>query len=106
MYDNPGDTPPEQLRSDACLTVPTGTEGRNPIYVQTLRCAGKFACGSFEFWDPREFPVCWKRLVVDWLSQSGCLPDPSRPMLEIHKGDPMMLDGMFRVDLCVPVRQM
>jgi AraC family transcriptional regulator len=104
LYDSPALIEPEQLRSDVCMTVPLGTEARNPVYVQKLKCAGKYACGHFEFWDPREFPSHWKSISVDWLATSGCLPDLSRPMLEIYRGDPMMLDGMFRVDICVPIR--
>ena len=41
-WDNPEVTPPEKCRTDACLTVPEGTEADGGINMQTLtggRCA-------------------------------------------------------------------
>ncbi|GAB7079236.1 AraC family transcriptional regulator [Megalodesulfovibrio paquesii] len=43
-YDNPETTPAEQLRYDACVTVPEGTAVAPPVVLQTL-AGGRFATG-------------------------------------------------------------
>lgn len=41
-YDNPDTTPPEQIRYDATITVPAGTQGADPVTVEPLP-GGKYA---------------------------------------------------------------
>ncbi|AGW12916.1 AraC family transcriptional regulator [Megalodesulfovibrio gigas] len=43
-YDNPEVVPQDQLRYDACLTVPEGTTVTPPVVLQTL-AGGRFATG-------------------------------------------------------------
>lgn len=102
MYDIPGLTPAEDLRSDACLCVKPGCPVSPPVYLQHIHCAGLYLCRHFEFHDPREFPRHWTECIRG-LRGWGYHPD-DRPMLEVYHGEPRMLDGIFKVDICLPVK--
>jgi DNA gyrase inhibitor GyrI len=102
-HDCPGDTAPEELRSDACLTVPPGTEPSVPVTIRALASRGTYACGRFVFRDARNFPLAWKTMTAGWLPASGLQFD-NRPVFEIYRGDPLMLDDTFRIDVCLPVK--
>jgi len=102
-HDMPEITSPDQLRSDACITVPIGTETAAPVSTRPFLCAGDYAVGHFEFKNVRYFPRVWRYMTSQWIPASGCQID-ERPMFEIYRGDPMMMDNVFRVDICVPVR--
>lgn len=102
-HDIPDATRPEDLRSDACITVPLGTKKSVPVTIRTLACKGTYACGHFEFMDARHFPEAWRIMTGVWLPQSGLQFD-DRPTFEIYRGDRMMLDDTFRIDICIPVR--
>ena len=102
-HDIPGITPPDQLRSDACISVPEGTKVATPASLRILDCTGDYACGYFEFKDARNFPKVWKYMTAIWLPSSGYQFD-DRPTFEIYRGDKMMMDDIFRVDICLPVK--
>jgi AraC family transcriptional regulator len=102
-HDVPGDTPHEDMRSDACLSVPPGTTARAPVSIKQFNCCGKYACGYFEFSDPQIFPKAWRTMTSEWLPQSGYQFD-ERPTFEIYRGDPERRDGVFRMDICIPVK--
>lgn len=102
MYDIPGITPKNELRSDACICVPNGVVTKPPVYCQRIACKGLYASGHFEFVDQREFPLHWYELFARWLPHSDFQYD-ERPMMEFYCGDPRMRDGVFRVDICIPV---
>ena len=95
-HDIPGNTPPGDLRSDACLCVPPGTKARAPVSIKPFNSRGRYACGYFEFRDEREFPRAWNLMTAEWLPQSGYQFD-ERPTFEIYH-------GVFRVDICLPVK--
>jgi DNA gyrase inhibitor GyrI len=104
LYDVPGITPIEDMRSDACILVPHDTQLKAPVSKRHIASGGTYACAHFEFRDKREFPVHWYEMCNRWLPRSGYRMD-DRPMLEIYRGDPRMLDGFFRVDICIPIEQ-
>ncbi len=104
-HDCPGDTDPDELRSDACLTVPPGTEPSVPVTIRAIASRGTYACGHFVFRDARNFPLAWKTMTAGWLPSSGWQFD-NRPVFEIYRGDPLMLDDTFRIDVCLPVKPM
>ena len=104
-HDIPETTTPDKLRSDACITVPPGTTPSVPVTIRPLACRGTYACGRFEFHDARLFPEAWKTMTSVWLPSSGFQFD-DRPTFEIYRGDRLMLDNTFRVDICVPVKQL
>ena len=104
LYDVPGITPVEDMRSDACILVPHDTPLKAPVSMRHIASGSTYACAHFEFRDKREFPVHWYEMCNRWLPRSGYRMD-DRPMLEIYRGDPRMLDGLFRVDICIPIER-
>ena len=53
----------------------------------------------------REIVAAWNNVFAAWLPTSGYEPD-DRPCFELYRGDPGVdaKRGIFRCDLCLPVR--
>lgn len=68
-YDDPEQTPPEQCRYDACVTVPTETEVEEGIKTMTI-AGGDYAVlvhkGPYE-----TLGQSWKAMFMEWLPSSG-----------------------------------
>lgn len=71
--DDPESTDPAELRSDACITVPEGTDGDETVNVMRSR-GGGFAVAHVEI-DPSEYGAAWSKLFTGWMPAHGHQPD-------------------------------
>lgn len=100
-WDNPEVTEPEKCRSDACVTVPPGTETHGAVSLQTIQ-GGPYAVCHFES-APEGFPKCWED-TFEWLIESGHECD-EKPCLEIyHNNAEEHPEGKWIFDICVPLK--
>jgi AraC family transcriptional regulator len=100
-FDDPGETPPEELRSDACIVVPEGTEGEGEVKTQVIP-GGLFAVAHVEI-DHTQFADAWGALM-GWIQNSGYIPN-NGICYEIYLNDPdSHPEGKFIVDICEPVK--
>ena len=85
FYDDPATTPPDQLRSDAAITLPDGASAPNGLIEHRLP-AGRYATtvhvGPYE-----GLPDAWARLKNEWLPKSG--HTMGHPGCEIYLNNPM-----------------
>jgi AraC family transcriptional regulator len=102
-HDDPDVTAPEKCRYDACVVVPDSFAGDKWVNVIDLP-GGKYAVAEF-IGTAHKIREAWDALYGSWLPGSGYQPD-DRPCLEVYRGNPEVdgRPGMFRCDLCVPVR--
>ena len=101
-HDSPDITETEKLRSDACITVPEGTEVSGEVGLLRIP-GGKFAVGHFEI-APDGFGDAWNALMGEWMPTSGWQPD-DRMCYEVYLNEPPQhLGGKFIIDICEPVR--
>jgi len=101
-YDNPDVTPVDQLRADACVTIPEGTKTKRDIGTMTVP-GGLFAVAYVEI-DPSQYGEAWDRLMKDWMPPSGYQPD-GRLCYENYVNNPEKHpDGKHIVEICEPIR--
>ena len=101
-HDSPEVTETGKLRSDACITVPEGTQVEGEVGLLRIP-GGKFAVGRFEI-TAGQFGQAWDALMGEWLPQSGWQPD-DRMCYELYLNDPQQHpQHRFIVDICEPVR--
>ncbi len=101
-HDDPGITDQEKLRTSACVTVPSGTEGSGEVGTMTV-AGGKYAVGRFEL-SPDQYPQAWGAIMGAWLPESGYQPD-DRPCFERYVQTPDQHPrGLCVTEICVPVR--
>jgi len=102
--DDPEKVDTSELRSDACLTVPQGTETGGD--VQTMKIpGGQFAVAHVEI-DGTEFGAAWDKLVGEWMPENGCTPDESRLCYELYLNDQEQHpEKKFIVDICEPIEK-
>ena len=102
-YDDPHITPAEKCRYDACVVVPPDFKADRWVNAMDLP-GGK--CAVYEFTGTAwEIEPAWNRVFASWLPGSGYQPD-DRPCFEVYRGAPMVdaKAGIFRCELCLPVR--
>jgi len=102
-FDSPESTPTDKLRSDACVTVPEGTQGEGLVTVKKLSTNGRYAFGHFEFDGKEGFQKAWNAMMGVWLPQSSFQCD-DRPCFEIYHNGCSEEHEHFIVDICIPVR--
>ena len=101
-HEGPDMTPVEQLRSDACITVPVGTPVEGEVGLMTVP-GGTFAVAHAEI-DVTQYGEAWDRLIADWLPSSGYQPD-DRLCYELYLNDPgQHPEHKHIVDICEPIR--
>jgi AraC family transcriptional regulator len=101
-HDSPEITEEAKLRSDACITVPDGTEVGGDVALGTIP-GGTFAVGHFEM-DVEEYGAAWDKLMCDYLPESGYQPDDGK-CYELYLNDPKQHpENKHIVDICLPVR--
>jgi len=102
--DDPSTVGVSELRSDACLTVPEGTEADGN--VQTMKIpGGLFAVAHVEI-DPSEYGDAWDKLVGEWMPENEHEPDTERLCYELYLNDPdQHPEKKHIVDICEPVRK-
>ena len=85
FHDDPDTTAPDQLRSDAAITLPGKTPTPNGLIEQRIP-AGRYATvthkGPYE-----ELPKVWAQLRKEWLPANG--HRAGHPGYEIYLNDPM-----------------
>lgn len=102
-YDDPGVTPPEELRLDACMTVADDVEVEGDIKKQTLP-GGKYLVMRAELTGTEEYGPAWEK-IVEWLIQNNLEIDMSRASYEIYLNDPEQHPQKHHVlDICMPVK--
>ena len=101
-HDSPEEVDVSKLRSDACLTVPEGTEVDGE--VKTMRIpGGPFAVAHVEI-DVTEYGEAWDKLVGEWIPENGYTPDTDRMCYELYLNDPTQHpENKHIVDICEPV---
>jgi len=101
-HDSPDVTPVDQLRSDACVTVPVGTSVEGEVGAMTIP-GGKFAVAHVEI-DRTQYVEAWDRLIGDWLPRSGYQPD-DRLCYELYLNKPEEHPEKKHIaDICEPIR--
>ena len=92
-----------ELQSDACLTVPEGTEADGDVKTTKIP-GGKFAVAHVEI-DGSEFGEAWDKLVGEWMPKNGLKPDESRKCYELYLNDhEQHPEKKFIVDICEPIQ--
>lgn len=101
-WDNPDTTPPEECRSDACITLSRGTvQTEEGIHFQTLK-SGTFAVYRCEVCN-NDYETPWNFIVNEWLPTSGHHFGPN-PCYEIYHNDASQdPDGKWILDICLSV---
>ena len=96
--DDPDITPPEKCRYDACVAVPEGTSGEGEIGFQTI--PGGLYGVYRQVVGTGGYTEAWRKLIGDWLPQSGYEPD-ARPFYEryVIEDDAISWESM-PVDFC------
>ncbi len=85
MHDNPEATPAEELRYDACLSVPAQYDGGAEVLQYELS-ESEYAVGLHT--GPYErLGQAWGEMMA-WLGESGRQPDFGKPCFEIYRNDP------------------
>lgn len=97
-HDDPETTGPEDLRADACVTVPPGTEAGGEVGTMTVP-GGLLAVPHAKIVST-EFGAAWSKLVGEWLPQSGHRSD-DRMCYEVGPNDhEQHPETKFVVDIC------
>lgn len=101
-YDDPGITPPEQCRYDACAEVEPDFVATGGALKSTVP-GGKYAVLRFKG-TVKEVGEAWTAILRDWLPTSGLQLD-DRPCFEYYpKGaDCDTATGAFECEICIPV---
>lgn len=103
-HDDPDLTPPDKLRSSACISVAPGTPTDGDIGSMQVP-GGLFAVGHFEI-DQTQFGEAWVALMGEWLPSSGYQAD-DRMCYELYLNDPEKHpQKKFIVEICQPVKPM
>jgi len=100
-WDNPEITPAEKCRTDACLTVPEGTDADGGISLQTL-VGGRTAVCHFKT-TADGFKQSWDDAFA-WLVESGH-EVADRPCMELYHNDGSKdPQGIWDYDICIPLK--
>ena len=101
-HDDPAITPAEKCRYDACIVVPDDFQPDRWVNVTDIP-GGRFAVSAFTG-TAHDIQGAWDRVFKTWLPTSGFQPD-DRSCLEVYRGRSVDdKTGIFRCDLCLPVR--
>ncbi len=101
-YDNPEITPEDKCRYDACITISDDVNPSNGVDEMIIK-GGKYGFYRFEGKE-EDIKHAYKSLYGDWLPNSGFEPGDN-PCLEIyHKGPDDEPKGLFKMDICIPVK--
>ncbi|MBN2109595.1 MAG: GyrI-like domain-containing protein [Methanosarcinaceae archaeon] len=102
-YDDPGVTPPEELRLDVCMTIDDDIEVDGEVKRKKLP-GGKYVVMRAELTGAEEYGPVWEKLI-DWLIQNNLEMDMSRASYEIYLNSPEEHPEKHHiVDICMPVR--
>ncbi len=97
-HDDPEITPEAKRRISVSVSVPPDTEVSGEIGRMTIP-GGRYAFARFSLRED-EFMDAWNWVYGVWLPKSGFQPD-ERACFELYTEEPR--DGVFPVEICVPV---
>lgn len=102
-YDDPAVTPPEKCRYDACIVAPPDFAAESNINVKDIP-GGKYAIHEYTG-TAGDIIQAWSQMFSSWLPSSGYQPD-SRACFELYRADCYVDQpkGVFKCDLCIPVK--
>ncbi len=100
-WDNPEVTPPENCRTDACITVPPATPHDRQIGMQKIP-GGPHAVCHFET-GPDGFKKAWDDAFA-WFVAGGYECE-DRPCFERYYGSGPNPDGHWVFDVCIPLKR-
>jgi AraC family transcriptional regulator len=98
-HGDPTITEPGKLRYDACLEVGAEVMGERNVTIATV-AGGDYAVARFEGRSP-DIAKAYDEIYGRWLPESGYQPGDA-PGYELYLKDPA--DGVFLMDICVPVK--
>ena len=102
-YDDPGVTPPEELKLDVCMTIEDNVEVEGEVKKKKLP-GGKYVLMRAELTGAEEYGPAWEK-VVEWLIQNKLEMDMSRPGYEIYLNSPDEHPEKHHIiDICMPVK--
>ncbi len=85
-YDDPGVTPPEELKLDVCITIDDDVEVEGEIKKKKLP-GGKYVVMRTELTGPEEYAPTWEK-VVEWMMENNLDIDMSRASYELYLNSP------------------
>lgn len=101
-WDNPEITAPEKCRTDACVSVPVGTELKGQVGSQTIS-GGSYAVCHFEI-ESDNFEKAWEE-AFEWVVDKGYECD-DKPCYELYHGDVKEHpEGKWVFDVCIPLKK-
>lgn len=100
-WDNPEVTPPAKCRTDACLTVPADFPRQGPMSFQRIP-GGPHAVCHFDI-APDGFAKAWEDAFA-WFVAGG-YECADRPCFERYGAGPEQNNGLWSVDICIPLKQ-
>lgn len=98
-HDDPNVTVEDKLRMSVCITVPPETKVEGEVGKMQIETA-RYAVARFEL-SSSQFQEAWSWLYGEWLPVSGYQPD-DKPCFEMYPKEPE--NGLFTVDICIPVK--
>lgn len=102
-YDDPGVTPPEELKLDVCMTIGDDVEVEGEVKKKTLP-GGQYVVMSAELTGAEEYASAWEK-IVEWLVRNNIEMDLSRASYEIYLNSPDEHPEKHHIiDICMPVR--
>lgn len=103
-YENdPRTAAPDDLRLDACMSIPIKTEVDDDIQQKTLP-GGAYAVMHAELTRAEEYEAVWNSIVA-WAEKQNHPADLSRPSYEIYLNNPEQHPQKHqRVDICLSVQ--
>jgi AraC family transcriptional regulator len=104
-YENdPRTTPLDQLKLDACMSIPQGTEVDEDIQKKVLP-GGQYAVMYTELSGPDEYGPVWDA-VVAWSEKNNYEIDLTRPSYEIYLNNPEEHPKKHHIlDICLSVKE-
>jgi len=104
-YDNPMVTPPDELRSEACIVVPDGFEVSGSGVRELTIPSGTYAVTTF-VGPYSELGTAWQEFMSHGLLQTSHHPDYDRPCMEFYIDDCNTVAAEeLRTELLVPVKE-
>lgn len=101
-YDDPGVTPPEELKLDVCMSISDDVEVEGDIKKQILP-GGKYVVMRAELTGPEEYAPAWEK-IVEWLVENKLEIDMSRASYEIYLNSPEEHPQNHHIlDICMAV---
>ena len=101
-HDNPEVTDEEKLRISACVTIDDDVEVDGDVSEMRLQ-GGRYAIARFRIGGD-QYAAAWKRLMHDWLPDSGFQPDDNA-CFERYLNDPRQdPESKHEIEICLPIK--